>query len=47
MYILRMPQIQHFLNFIMEDHWLDFVNDYVSRNEFQAKFSWHARYLQK
>ena len=29
-------QIQHFHNFIFEDHWPDFVNDYASRNKFQG-----------
>ena len=31
-----MPQIQHFHDFIFKDYWPDFVNDYVSRNEFQG-----------
>ena len=35
-YISRMLQIQHFHDFIFEDHCPDFVNDYASRNEFQG-----------
>ena len=31
-----MPQIQHYHDFIFEDHWPDFVNDYIRRNEFQG-----------
>jgi len=31
-----MPQIQHFHDFIFEDYWADFANDYASKNEFQG-----------
>ena len=31
-----MPQIQYFHDFIFEDHWPDFVNDFASRNKFQG-----------
>ena len=39
--------IQHFRDFILEDNWPDFVNDNVSRDEFQGIISWHAHYPQK
>ena len=35
-YILQMPQVQYYCDFIFEDHWPDFVDSSVSRNEFQG-----------
>jgi len=36
MYISRRPQIQHFHDFIFQDRWPYFDNDYTSRNELQG-----------
>ena len=32
-YISWMPQFEHSRDFIFEDHWPDFANDYANRNE--------------
>ena len=38
---------QYFQNFIFEDHWLDSVNNYVSKSCLRTKFSWHSCYPRK
>ena len=36
--------IQHFHNFIFEDHWPDFVNNYTQKEISRTIFSWHEHY---